>query len=90
LLLLLCLLQVVVRSLAEANRTDLLNSNITVVVPAPLPLQAEASGQQYNTSGEWYAASVNQLGTRQDPATCVSLSGKSTVDFAQVEVVRVG
>lgn len=51
-LLLLWLLQVVVRSLAEANRTDLLNSNLTVVVPAPLPLQAEASGQQYNTSGE--------------------------------------
>jgi hypothetical protein len=47
------MLQVVVRSLAEANRTDLLNSNITVVLPAPLPLQAEASGQQYNTSGEW-------------------------------------
>lgn len=43
--------QVIVRSLAEANRTDLLNNNITVVSPAPLALQAEASGQQYNTTG---------------------------------------
>lgn len=44
-------LQVVVRSLQEANRTQLLNNNITVIVPPPLALQAEASGQEYNTTG---------------------------------------
>jgi hypothetical protein len=49
---LLLLLQVVVRSLAAANRTRLLNANVTKVVPAPLPLQFEASGRQYNKSGE--------------------------------------
>lgn len=47
-----CYAQVVVRSLAEANRTVLLNANVTNVTAAPLPVQAEASGQQYSTSGE--------------------------------------
>lgn len=49
--LLLCL-QVIVRSLIEANATGLLNTNITNVTAAPLEVQAEASGQEYRASGE--------------------------------------
>lgn len=36
------------RNLGGANRTGLLNNNITVVTPAPPAVQAEASGQEYS------------------------------------------
>lgn len=40
--------QVAVVSLAAANKTRLLNRNITKVVPAPVAVQYIASGRQYN------------------------------------------
>lgn len=43
--------QVIVRNLGGANRTGLLNNNITVVTPAPPAVQAEASGQEYSQGG---------------------------------------
>ncbi len=49
--LLLLLLQVTVRSLAEVGKTGLLNKDITVVKPAPPEVQAEASGRQYVQGG---------------------------------------
>lgn len=35
------------KSLAEVGKADLINKDITVVVPAPLEVQLEASGRQY-------------------------------------------
>lgn len=37
----------------NVNKTGLLNTNITNVTAAPLEVQAEASGRQYKTSGEY-------------------------------------
>ena len=46
-----CCVQVVVRSLAELNKTALLGANLTNVTAAPIEVQSEASGQQYNATG---------------------------------------